>query len=155
MWREGILWGGYQKTCFGQPMNIDGFIAMPSFRPNGSLERLNFGGGSDREKQQRLVDFFTEMKAREHAQKAKAAKGGPAQTQQPQHVQVQSRQPQHASRGSGGAAGGMMYGQGGQASSPQAPSASAAAAPKKRRTLLSGGGRSLSQPYGNETILGA
>jgi hypothetical protein len=133
-------------------MNIDGFIAMPSFRPDGRLERLNFGGGSDREKQQRLVDFFTEMKAREHAQKAKAAKAGPAQPQQPH--QVPSRQTQQASGGSRAAAGGAMQGQGGQASSPQAASA-AAAAPKKRRTLLSGGGRSLSQPYGNETILGA
>ena len=147
---------GYQKTCFGQPMNIDGFISMPSFRPDGRLERLNFGGGSDREKQQRMVDLFTEMKARENAQKAKAAKNGQAQQQ---HQQGQARQPRHSSGGSrvvaGASAGGAMYAQGGQAASPQAASPSAAAAPKRRRTLLSGGGKSLSQPYGNETILGA
>ena len=134
-------------------MNIDGFISMPSFRPDGRLERLNFGGGSDREKQQRMVDGLTGIIAQKNAQKAKAnaSKGGQGHVQQ----QVQARQAQHSSGGSRAAAGGAMYAQGGQAASPQAASPSAAAAPKRRRTLLSGGGKSLSQPYGNETILGA
>jgi hypothetical protein len=132
-------------------MNIDGFISMPSFRPDGRLERLNFGGGSDREKQQRMVDVFTGIIAQKNAQKAKASKGGQAHPQQQQQQsQSQARQPEQASGGNRPAA---TYGQGGQVSPPQALSTTAA--PKKRRTLLSGTGRSFTQPYGNDTILGA
>lgn len=170
--------GGYQKIRFGRCMNVDGFISMPSFRPDGRLDRLNHGGGSkvpktipgEPAKVQKYPDFvrFLHLAAYQTSHgikkpdvemgynippgmgKAKKAGGfGGGGAAAGSGGQV-PKGPQ-GNAGGGGAQSSGMYTQ----EAAGAPVASAAAGTlKKKRTLLSGGGRAFGQPYGSETILG-
>jgi hypothetical protein len=158
-------------------MNVDGFITTPSFRPDGRLDRLNHGGGAkvpktipgEPAKVQKYPDFIRYMHLAAYQTshgikkpdvevgynippgmgKAKKAGGSGGSG-----AAGASGQGQKGHQGSVGGGGPMnsdaMYTQ--EAASP--PGAVAAGTLKKKRTLLSGGGRSLGQPYGSDTILG-
>jgi hypothetical protein len=157
-------------------MSVDGFIEMPSFRPDGRLERLNHGGGSKLPKTipgepkrfQNQPDLIRLMALSayqsNHGNKTKELdlkagyQGGPYGVKGPvspgqktssgkgKVVAVQGKGPVS---GTGTSDAGAVY------SERPPAAASAGVAPKKRRTLLSGGGRSFNQPYGYDTVLGA
>lgn len=127
-------------------------IPLPSLRPNGRLDRLNYGGGSNKQKVERWTG---NMKAYKKETGMNPTQGGAAgygkfykwQQENGGSAAPQSAKPQQATVGNASTV-----------SAPRpAPAATGTtqAAPKKpKRTLLSGQ-QSLSQPYGNETILGA
>jgi hypothetical protein len=178
MRREGLSIGGYQKIRFGPCMNVDGFITMPSFRPDGRLDRLNHGGGGPKlpktipgepAKVQKYPNFFRAVHLAAY-QKSHGIKGLDVEVGYNIPPGMGKAKKAGGSGGSGAAGAGGQVQKGHQgdvggggpvnaaamytqdAGSP--PGAVAAGTLKKKRTLLSGGGRSFGQPYGSDTILG-
>lgn len=115
-------------------------LPIPSFRPDGRLERLNSGGGSNKQKVDRWVGSMKEYKKETGQNPFHGGAAGYGKFDKWQSEQSATAVPQQQ-----------------QATAPVAQAAAAtppASGTKKRRTLLSGQ-QSLSQPYGNSTILGA
>lgn len=156
-------------------MSVDGFIAMPSFRPDGRLESLNHGGGSKLPKTipgeskrlqgqndlVRIISLAAFQKKDGNKTKELDLKagylGGPygmqpsaSKTQKVQKTQTVSGKNSRMGSGQGASAG---YTQG----NPPAEAVGGGISretQKNRRALLAGGRRSFAQPYGSETILG-
>jgi hypothetical protein len=128
------------------------FLPLPSFRPNGRLDRLNYGGGNKGNK----IDanaWVKDMKAYRKETGQNPAQGGAAGY----GAFHKWQQGQGGGGGASVAASNAKPPQ--QVVSPEATAASATAAPmytekKKRRTLLSGQ-QALNQNNDGSTILGA
>ncbi|QIF01937.1 hypothetical protein [Roseimicrobium sp. ORNL1] len=147
---------------------------MPSFRPDGRLDRLNHGGGAkvpktipgEPKRIQNQPDFVRMMALAIHQSNTgnktkeldfKVGYGDGPYGAKPKAA-VSGQKTQSASIGGGGgsgASGAATAAAGYTQAPPQAAStAGTAGGLKKKRTLLSGGGRSFGQPYGSDTILG-
>ncbi|WP_147263686.1 hypothetical protein [Roseimicrobium gellanilyticum] len=136
---------------------------MPSFRPDGSLDRLNHGGGSklpktipgEPTKVQKYPDFFRAVLLMAHQKAAGVKKVDPELGYTIPYGQGNLQGSKGAGQSPAQQAGTTAgTGMSGQRTAPAATSAEGGAmAPRKKRTLLSGGG-ALSQPYGSDTILG-
>jgi hypothetical protein len=124
-------------------------LPLPSLRPDGRLDRLNYGGGNNKQKMDRWVGDMGQFR-KETGINPAAGKKSMAR------FDSWATEKYHGGSGGGSSVASTNAKPPQQVVSPEATAASATAAPmytekKKRRTLLSG--QSLNQENG--TILGA